>query len=59
MRIMRPSDIERLRGQAAKSTHLARYEHANDAPARAEVTSVLDVACPHCGVDAGAQCAQN
>lgn len=51
-RIMRPSDIARLRGNAEPSTHLARYERAHTIG----VKSVLAVTCPECGACAERQC---
>jgi hypothetical protein len=56
VRILTIADMSRLRGSAAPSTHLARYDLANGAPARAEVKNVLDVACPDCGAVAGVPC---
>jgi hypothetical protein len=50
---MKVSDMDRLRGDAPPSTHLARYERAHDAGAR----RVLRVACPDCGARANALCA--
>jgi len=49
---MKMTDIERLRGSAIKTTHLIRYETANDKGA----DSVLAIACLHCGAAPGAQC---
>ncbi len=53
-RLMRPADLERLRGEARPSTHLARYELANDRGARC----VLDEPCPEgdCGAGPHVQC---
>jgi len=58
MKIMKPSDIENLRGNAQPQTHLARYDAANSAPPRAAVRFVLDIECPEeeCGADVGEQC---
>lgn len=42
---MKISDIDCLRGDAPKTTHLARYDRANDRGAK----RVLYVACPDCG----------
>ncbi len=52
-RPVKVSDMDRLRGDAPPSTHLARYERAHDAGAR----RVLRVACPDCGARANALCA--
>jgi hypothetical protein len=49
-------DIERLRGEALPTTHLARYEEATEAPELDVITEVLQVPCPYCGADAGDQC---
>ena len=54
--IMKPSDVERLRGSAAPDTHLVRYDRANSAPKRAKVREVLDVDCPDCWASAGDPC---
>lgn len=53
-RVMRTSDIARLRGNAEPSTHLARYQRAHDMGA----SHVLAVACPEawCGACAERQC---
>lgn len=51
-RVMRTSDIARLRGNAEPSTHLARYQRALDTGA----SRVLAVACPECGACAERQC---
>jgi hypothetical protein len=53
-RILRPSDINRLRGDAKPRTHLARYELANNRHAH----RVLDEPCPEsdCGAAPGSQC---
>jgi hypothetical protein len=40
-----PGDMARLRGDAPKTTHLARYDAAKSAKAQ----RVLHVACPDCG----------
>jgi hypothetical protein len=45
-------DIERLRGDAPRRTHLARYDRAHEAG----VPRVLQVGCPHCGAVAGSAC---
>jgi hypothetical protein len=54
VRIMTMNDVTRLRDTAATSTHLARYELANDRGAR----RVLDEPCPEgdCGAGPGVQC---
>ncbi len=52
---MTPDDINRMRGDAARSTHLARYERAHNAGAR----RVLDVTCPDCGAYSHAPCGTN
>lgn len=49
---MTSADIDRLRGDAPRSTHLARYERAHTLGAR----RVLLVSCPDCGALAGALC---
>jgi hypothetical protein len=51
-----PSELERLRGDSAPTTHLARYERASRAPKRAKVREVLDVDCPDCWASAGDPC---
>jgi hypothetical protein len=50
--LMKFADIDRLRGDAPKTTHLARYERANDEHAK----HVRDVTCPDCGVLSGFDC---
>ena len=49
---MTMADLRRLRGEAKRSTHLVRYDVANDANA----ARVLDVPCQHCGAAIGVQC---
>jgi hypothetical protein len=53
-RVMTPRDLQRLRGEAAPSTHLARYELANDLGARV----VLDEPCPCCGAHVRVACSE-
>lgn len=52
MKIMTMNDVKRLRGSAPQTTHLARFEWANDHNAK----NVLDVACPDCGAYPGKDC---
>lgn len=47
-----PRDMARLRGDAPKSTHLARY----DAAKARQAQRVLHVACPDCKVPADHLC---
>ncbi len=56
MKIMKPSDLHRLKGSSNGNTHLARYDFANNAPVRARVNEVLDVECPDCGSESGKAC---
>lgn len=49
---LRPADLKRLRGEAAPTTHLARYEAANNAG----VGCVLDVPCIDCGAPTRKAC---
>jgi hypothetical protein len=56
VKIMTIADVDRLRGDADPGTHLARYDHANSAPARAGVKTVIDVWCPACEALAGEPC---
>jgi hypothetical protein len=44
--------MDRLRGDASRSTHLARYEAAHESG----VKRVLLVACPDCGARASYAC---
>lgn len=52
--IVRISDIKRLRGDAPKKTHLARYDRAVTQQAK----RVLHVSCPDCGAGIYALCAE-
>lgn len=52
MRIMTVKDMVRLRGDAARHTHLVRFEVANDRNKKL----VLDESCPHCSAKVGEQC---
>jgi uncharacterized OB-fold protein len=46
MKVMTMADVRRLSVDGApKTTHLARFEHANDVGAK----KVFDVTCPECG----------
>ena len=57
MKIMTMADVTRLRGDppCPKTTHLARFELANDQGAE----NVLRVECPHCGAKPRDPCANN
>jgi hypothetical protein len=56
MKFMTGKDIDRLRGDALRTTHLARYENAHN---NEKAKCVLDVPCPDRGMPAFKQCSTN